>query len=172
MARDIYRALAETEYIADPNRRMRKITEATGWDKILQAAGIPLEKVEVTRDLQVIFNEMERDYKRKKSRYVDKLVGIVNGVVDDLSKEKVPTPSEIFSKVVTPMVPVIKDAYEEGIVIELGDIGEELIKKGQPQLGRAFLTMPVPLRGKALDILTKMEKIHRMLGIKSSKLEE
>jgi hypothetical protein len=149
LIRDIYRAIGETEYIADPNKRMRKVAEATGWDKAMQAAGLPLEKVTVTRDMQFIFNEMEREYKRKKAQYVDSVVG---KLLDDES------PLED-----------IRDAFAEGIPLDTRDFVDELIRKGTPQLIRELKTMPKPLRPEAIQMLQKVNRVHKVLQTERKK---
>lgn len=164
LARDLYRTFAETEYIADPNKRMRKVMEVTGWDKILQVAGVPLQKVEVVRDLQFIFNQMDREYKRKKSRYVDKAIKELSRNQEKL--ESITDPRKRLTMIKRLTNPIGEEALSEGITITLGDVDRELVKKGQPQLLREFLTQPLPLRDEVLDMMIKADKIHKILPTK------
>jgi len=133
--RDVYRAIRETEYIADPYQRWRKVAETTGWDKFLQAIGSPTLKTTVSKDLSFIISEIEREYTRKKARYVDDIIG--------------------RRKQNEPFQDIIDRAKEEGITIYYKDYRFEERKKEIPLLERRLKTSPRELREDITDIIEK-----------------
>lgn len=158
--RDLYRALAETEYIADENKRMRKMVEVSGYEKVLQALGIPLEKVQANRDTMWILGEMTKKYKRDKTKYVDRLIDqlVDAGVYEIGDDTKRATRAEAISK------PLRDEALSNGIQVDLIDVDIERAKKGTSEAVRRLQTAPLDLKIKQADVIRKIHRTHGILG--------
>jgi len=136
--RDLYRAFRMTENILDPNRRWRTIAKMTGWDKFLQAIGAPSLKVTVNRDLQAILSEIEKDYKKKRAFYIDRIIEL-------REKGKKKEAEELKKKV----------NKEFNLGISLMDILKEERRKKIPAISRRLKRYPKRLRKEAKEIIKK-----------------
>ncbi|MHC4463814.1 MAG: hypothetical protein ACYS30_20640 [Planctomycetota bacterium] len=147
--RDLVNALRDTEGIVDTNKRGRLIAKRTGWDRILQGVGIPLEKVTVTRDAEIMFGKHDRKLAKQRAQIVDRIIAI-------LSDEGVATEAQ-FKKA---MAPVLEKMESENIRVTTDQVLTELSTKSQPALLRRFKDTPLENKPDTLDMIFKIDKAH------------
>jgi hypothetical protein len=158
LLKDMYTALAETEHVADQNKRMRMILEITKWDKALQLAGIPLEKVMVERDFIAITSQMEKDYARDKGKYVDR-------IISDITSDKIrsTTDPEAANRLIVDAVRAGRlEAAENGILVTRADVVAEMGRKNMPRVLRELKSSTKVLRPEIIERLIELDKIHNL----------
>lgn len=133
--RDMYNAIQDTDSIDDPNKRMRKIVDATGIEKFLQGIGMPVLRAEVQKDLTKIVLDLTDEYKADKARIVDAVI---------TKKIK--------------MSEGIKAAKEQGIILLPKDIIGEMKQKETPLLRRVFESTPLPVKKESIELIRKATK--------------
>ena len=148
--RDLVTAISETDDIVDPNKRDRMVLERTGLDRILQGVGIPLEKVNVTRDLQFMIGKGNREYTKNKAQIVD-------SIIDVMQDDSVQTAAQFKEA----MAPILEKMEGEFIAVTSDEIITELSKKAEPALIRTFKQAPLARKPEILDMLFKINKAHR-----------
>lgn len=148
--KDFYVGITASHGIKDPNKRMRKVLEVSGWQKVLQSAGAPLEKVQVVKDLEFLRKEMQRELIKQRTRYVDRIIAKASKG-QDFSKD-------------------LAEAVELGIGRQ--EIAEEVAKKYTPELLRGLAVTATPLKGEVADIFNKVNKIYDLIETAPIKKKE